>query len=249
MSHAIVAAASAKASALTVVPFRVRLLFVRHGESQMNTSAHLLGGQHNHVPLTQKGVNQSTLLGRRLAFDGTRFDHVYTSTAVRAVTTAEIALKNGGASVASPSMKVDHNSALLEQDQGDWEGMERKDVYTAQVHKEMLDLHMDFKAPGGESLRDVQERAIAYMNGELERWKERSMSDKREIVLGVFAHGGCIRAMLQHFIGVHDQFTWLVAQDNTAISELLIDVRGTALIRLNDTAHLKYTMQKPELLA
>lgn len=25
------------------VPFRVRLFFVRHGESQMNTAAHLLG--------------------------------------------------------------------------------------------------------------------------------------------------------------------------------------------------------------
>jgi broad specificity phosphatase PhoE len=108
---------------------------------------------------------------------------------------------------------------------------------------------MDFKAPGGESLRDVQERAIAYMSKEVDRWKERSVQEKREIVLGVFAHGGCIRAMLQHYIGVHDQFTWLVAQDNTALSELLIDVRGTALLRLNDTAHLKYTMQKPALLA
>jgi broad specificity phosphatase PhoE len=140
MSHAVVAAASAKASALSAFPYRIRLLFVRHGESQMNTSAHLLGGQHNHVPLTQKGINQATLLGRRLLFDRTTFDHVYSSTAVRAVTTAEIALKHGGSVVAPDSIKVEQSASLLEQDQGDWEGMHRKDVYTAEVHQEMLDL-------------------------------------------------------------------------------------------------------------
>ena len=129
--------------------FRVRLMFVRHGESQMNTRAHLLGGQHNHVPLTAKGEAQASLLGSRLAFDGTRFDHVYTSTAVRAMSTADIALRVAGLS-ATP---IEHHDELLEQAQGEWEGKERKDVYTEQVHQDMLDLHMDFMAPSEDIAR------------------------------------------------------------------------------------------------
>ena len=66
-----------------------------------------------------------------------------------------------------------------------------------------------------------------------------------EVVLGIFGHGGCIRAMLNHYVGIHDPLTWLVAQDNTALNELLIDAHGTRTIRINDTAHLKYTMTAP----
>jgi len=84
-----------------------------------------------------KGTHQASLLGKRLAFDRVRFDHVYTSTAVRAITTAEIALRTAGPAVASSTVQVEHDEALLEQNQGDWEGKERKDVYTPQVYKEM----------------------------------------------------------------------------------------------------------------
>ena len=135
------------------------------------------GGQHNHVPLTAKGIGQATLLGKRLAFDRIRFDHVYTSTAVRAMRTAEIALHNAG--LANESA-VEHNPALLEQNQGEWEGLERKHVYTPEVHKDMLDLHMDFTAPGGESLRVVQQRAMTFMATEVERWRQTSIKENRQ---------------------------------------------------------------------
>ena len=70
-----------------------------------------------------------------------------------------------------------------------------------------------------------------------------------EVVLGVFGHGGCIRVMLHHFVGVHDPLTWLVSQENTTLNELLLDPRGTSTIRINDAAHLKYAMIAPKLPA
>lgn len=69
-----------------------------------------------------------------------------------------------------------------------------------------------------------------------------------EVVLGVFGHGGCIRALLHHYCGLHDAFTWLVTQDNTAMNELLLDGRGVATIRINDASHLHYTMAAPTVL-
>ena len=201
-----------------------------------------LGGQHNEVALTSKGERQAALLGTRLAFDKIKFDAVYTSTAVRAMETADIALRVSGLTGSAP---MEHSSALLEQAQGEWEGKERKDVYTAQVHQDMLDLHMDFCAPGGESLRAVQERAIGFLAPKIEEWKAVSVAEGREVVIGVFGHGGCIRVMLHHFVGVHDPLTWLLQQENTTLNELLIDPRGVATIRVNDDAHLKYTMAAP----
>ena len=123
-------------SALSKVSFRVRLLLVRHAESELNVLPHILGGQHNHVPLTRKGVHQATLLGHRLKFDKIDFDHVYTSTAVRAKMTAKIALETAGL---KEKTNVSHSETLLEQTQGEWEGKDRADVYTPEVHQEMLD--------------------------------------------------------------------------------------------------------------
>lgn len=111
--------------------------------------------------------------------------------------------------------------------------------------QEMLDLHMDFCAPGGESLRHVQERAIGYLEPLIEQWKEVSIKEGREVVIGVFGHGGCIRVMLHHFVGVHDPLTWLLQQENTTMNELLIDPRGVSTIRINDDSHLRYTMATP----
>jgi broad specificity phosphatase PhoE len=240
--------------------FRIRLLIVRHGESQMNLSAHLLGGQHNHIALTVRGQSQATLLGQRLKFDRVKLDKVYTSTATRAKLTAEIALKHmyTGSPPASPRHlpthpssrsrtppPIEHTPALLEQSQGEWEGRHRSEVYTPEVHEAMKRETMDFHAPGGESLRGVQKRAMAFLQQELVHWKSVSASEHREVVLAVVCHGGCIRALLQGFCGFDERYAWMIHQENTAVNELVLDHRGTSTIRVNDTAHLRYTMQAP----
>lgn len=135
-------AASSVVSAATVAAssslpwYRVRLYLIRHGESEMNTASHLLGGQSNSCALTSRGQMQAHLLGQRIKFDNVNFDQVYSSTAVRAISTAQLALRSAG----REQQKVQQEDALLEQGQGEWEGKHREEVYTPKVMQDMLDL-------------------------------------------------------------------------------------------------------------
>ena len=71
---------------------RVRVLLIRHGESEANLQAgQIVGGRDVATPLSATGEEQARLLGERLLRDGLRVDAVYASHAVRARKTADIA--------------------------------------------------------------------------------------------------------------------------------------------------------------
>jgi len=251
----------------------VRVILIRHAESAMNTAPHLIGGQSNAAPLTSNGERQSSRLGARLKIDQLRFDAVYTSTAVRAVETARLMMENAGmkgaimqhqdntgdvsesVSSSSPSPSPPSSDAnvipiirtplLLEQSQGSWEGQPRKAVYTDEVKKQMLDLHIDFRSSDGESLRMAGERAANFLQPEIDKWRKMSEEQNRMTCIGVVSHGGCIRSLLHHWVGLDPRYTWLVSVDNTSMSELRIDRRGIALVGVNDHAHLLYELNPP----
>jgi broad specificity phosphatase PhoE len=85
---------------------------------------------------------------------------------------------------------------------------------------------------GGESYAQLQERALVA----LQHIREKHRPD--ETVLAV-SHGGTIRTLLCHVIGLelaHFGRIWL---DNGSITELRYDSKGWRLIRLNDAAHLE----------
>lgn len=71
---------------------RVRVLLIRHGESEANLQAgQIVGGRDVATPLSATGEEQARLLGERLLRDGLQVDAVYASHAVRARKTADIA--------------------------------------------------------------------------------------------------------------------------------------------------------------
>ena len=74
----------------------MRVLLIRHGESQMNTRSDLVGGFSPQTPLTETGAAQARALGEHLVREGIAIDLAYTSTAVRARETARIALSAVG---------------------------------------------------------------------------------------------------------------------------------------------------------
>jgi len=126
------------------------------------------------------------------------------------------------------------NAELLEQSQGDWEGLHRKEVYTDEVSDQMAKQHMDFCAPNGESLRMVEKRASVFVDNFIKTKK----SENKDIVIGIFAHGGTIRCLLHHYLMFNDKMTWLIEQKNTTINEIFIYSKGISVCRINDAAHL-----------
>ncbi len=68
-----------------------QLLLMRHGKSDWNADF-----DHDHErPLNDRGVRSARLMGRLLAAQGLQPDHLISSTAVRARTTAELAAEAG----------------------------------------------------------------------------------------------------------------------------------------------------------
>jgi broad specificity phosphatase PhoE len=132
------------------------------------------------------------------------------------------------------------SSTLLEQSQGLWEGGNRVSFYTSEVMQQMKDLHIEFSAPNGESIRMVQKRAVEFLGPIIEQAKKQSILENREISIVIFTHANLIRAVLQYYLQSNPQHTWLLGQDNTAITEILLNQYGTSVVKTNDSAHLTF---------
>ena len=223
---------------MTSATFRVHLYLIRHGQSEVNLNLTSVRGQALPSVLTPLGNQQAVLLGKRLKFQNIHFDYVFSSTAIRAQQTAEIALELMGVDrsnlVTSP--------ALLEQSQGSWEGLDRRECHTDEVIQRRSETHFEFSAPNGESLRMVQKRGVEFLEPVIERAKEASMAENRDIFIGVFAHANFFRSLLQYYTQCNPKDAWLIGQNNTAITELLFNQHGTALVRVNDSGHLLFAI-------
>jgi len=129
-----------------------RIFLIRHGETDWNR-IHRFQGRSD-VPLNQKGREQARALALKLKHEPITV--IYSSPLVRAIETARL-------------IKMFHFStpffeeeALVEMDLGDFDGMEAK-RWAAQFRdfrKAWQENPASVKMPGGESLKDVQIRAI-----------------------------------------------------------------------------------------
>ena len=203
----------------------MRLILIRHGETEWNATLRYMGQAA--VPLNDTGRAQARAAAERLR----RYAAValYTSDLVRAAETAEII----GAAIGLTPRPMPE---LREIDVGQWEGLTPEELYR-RFPDHMREYERD-PAPtvrlGGESYAQLQERALVALNT-IQRAHQLG-----DTVLAV-SHGGTIRALLCHVIGLdlaHFGKLWL---DNGSLTELRLGSSGWRLTRLNDAAHLEGT--------
>jgi probable phosphoglycerate mutase len=201
---------------------------IRHAESEMNLKPYLVGGRSNHALLTPRGVEQAVLLGKRLRKEGIHFDKVYSSPAVRAVETARGVCREIGFSLDDIVLC----DALMELDQGKWQGAVRKEVYTPEVYRVIDADNWNFRSPGGESPKEVEER----MYGCVEKIVQGLPPDAK---VAVFSHGVAIKCLLRRIMDFSPNMTYRISLDNTAIT-LISYVDGRWYPRkINDSSHLR----------
>jgi len=207
------------------------LYLIRHGESDMNTKGHLIGGRSNETPLTNRGIEQATRLGKYLLSHDIIPTSVFASPAVRTQQTATVTL-------AAMEIATDPNidDALQEMDQGDYVGRERSGVYTPAVLAEIEEHGKDFKLRGGESMNEV--------GGRMLEWIETSVPTATEPIdsaIFVFGHGIAIKSLISLLEGWTQQHTVDAVLDNTSVT-VLTDQSGVwKLQSLGSTAHLDNT--------
>lgn len=170
------------------------LILVRHGESVWNAENRFTGWVDS--PLSDNGREEAKNGGERLAAEGIRVDHAFTSTLVRGIETGQIVLDALG-------------QGDLPQEQA-WELNERfygfltgrnKDEAREMFGEEQVHVWRRSYAtapPGGESLKDTTDRALPYF-----RKRIQPLLDGDTVVL-VSAHGNSLRAIVKQLDELDD---------------------------------------------
>ena len=161
------------------------IILIRHGETEWNSQKRMQG--HSNSDLSSLGQAQIQALGQWTK--NVPFDHIYSSDSLRAKQTAEAITQFSG-----HELKIDLR--LREKNLGVFEGLTSEEA--RERHPEVFRL---FKTAGskyvideGESTQQLQDRALEIV-------EEIRIKHPEERVLLV-THGGCIRVVMKHSLGL-----------------------------------------------
>jgi 2,3-bisphosphoglycerate-dependent phosphoglycerate mutase len=162
------------------------LVFVRHGQSEWNLKNLFTGWRD--VDLTEQGIAEARMAGKKLKAQKVKFDVAFTSSLKRAQRTLDLILEEMG----QTGIPVFKDRALNERDYGDLVGLNKDDARkkwgAEQVHQWRRSY--DVAPPGGESLKDTVARALPYFIQEI---LPRVLRGERTLVS---AHGNSLRALV-----------------------------------------------------
>ena len=139
------------------------LVLVRHGQSEWNLKNLFTGWKD--VDLTEQGVEEARVAGRKLKAQGLAFDVAFTSVLKRAQRTLDLLLAEMGQS----GIPIHRDPALNERDYGDLVGMNKDDARKKWGEEQVLIWRRsyDVQPPGGESLKDTVARTLPYFIQEI----------------------------------------------------------------------------------
>ncbi len=160
------------------------VLLVRHGETDWNRSGQIMGERP--IPLNTRGEAQAQALAGVLGPGVARA--VYSSPIQRARQTAQIL----AAAVERP---VDTDHALTEIGVGEWEGKFWRDLTDDLIRHNFYAKPDEARPPGGETLREVQVRAVAAVQRAIE---QPGLSGEDRLV--IVSHADVIRAIVAHYL-------------------------------------------------
>jgi broad specificity phosphatase PhoE len=211
----------------------MRLLLIRHGESEGNTELRLQG--QGEYPLTERGREQSRLLAerlRRLSLAG-----LYSSPIRRARLTADAVAEAAG-------LEVTELPGVQEYDFGELSGMTYREL--VEKHPEIVEQYRsgpDYPSfPGAEDREAFRRRVCEALWGVVERHAGTSAA--------VVAHAGPIAVFCLEVLGLPYRRPLPLRVYNGSIT--VVEVRDgppdgrdprprATLVTLNDTCHLQAT--------
>lgn len=159
------------------------VLLIRHGENDW-VGTDRLAGRTEGVHLNEKGHQQAAEIAELLREQP--IAAIYSSPLVRCMETAQpLADALGLSVVAEPG--------ILEVDYGEWRGGHLKELSKKPEWHRIQHYPSTFRFPGGETLREVQSRAV----GTIDRLRD----NHADQVIALFSHGDVIRTTIAHYIG------------------------------------------------
>lgn len=196
------------------------LLLIRHATNDWVGGR--LAGWTPGVCLNEEGKRQAQHLAERL--HDVPLAAVYASPLERAVETAQF--------IATPhNVHVQTCEAIGEVHYGDWNGAELKQLRTHELWPSVQCYPSGTRFPKGETLGEVQMRAVAGIDDLLRQHTETER-------IAVVSHADVIKLAVAYYVGMHiDLFQRLVI-DPASLTVVAFQPMGPRLVLLNDTSTL-----------
>ncbi|HYO33981.1 MAG TPA: histidine phosphatase family protein [Nocardioidaceae bacterium] len=203
------------------------VLLVRHGRTAANSGG-VLAGRSAGVFLDDVGVAQAQETAQRLA--ALPVAAVVSSPLERCQQTAE-AIRDA----AKKPVDVQTDDRLTECGYGDWTGQELKKLAKDPMWKVVQGHPSGATFPGGESLRQMQSRAVEAVRD----WSARIGAAHGDTAMWVaVSHGDVIKALLADALGMHlDNFQRIVV-DPASVSVISYTPLRPFVVRYNEHGDL-----------
>jgi probable phosphomutase (TIGR03848 family) len=183
------------------------VILVRHGRSTANASG-VLAGRLPGVHLDEAGVKQAVAVGERLA--GVRLAAAVTSPLERCRETAREITSRQAA-----TLRAGTDRQLSECDYGEWQGRALKDLAREKLWRTVQAQPSAATFPGGESMRAMQDRAVAAVRRHDARVAAEHGPDA--VWLAV-SHGDVIKSILADALGTHLDLFQRIHVDPASVS-------------------------------
>lgn len=164
----------------------MRLLLVRHGESEWNR-IHRYQGQID-TKLTELGLEQAELLGTRLSSEA--IDCIYTSPLQRCSLTAQAIARH------HPQAPLIEDRATIEIDHGEWQGLSADEVGTrySEGLAEWRRFPTRSQMPGGESFSNVLKRCLDF--------RDQLLAERADQQIVVSTHDVVVKVLVADALGL-----------------------------------------------
>ena len=195
------------------------LLLVRHGHT--DAAGKRLTGRAPGVHLNELGRRQAERLVERL--DGVRIDTIVSSPLERCRETAAPLAKARGRA-------VDVGRAWIEVGYGEWTGRSISQLRRTKLWRRVMFAPSNVRFPGGESLLEVQGRAVDATLDIAARYPRGTVV--------VVSHADVIRLLVAHVAGMHADHLQRLSIDTASITAVSISDGFPRLLTVNDTDDL-----------
>lgn len=200
----------------------MRLIIVRHGESEWNRIGRYQGQQD--APLSELGALQAEALAGRLQREP--LDAIFASTLQRAARTAQAIARH------HPSVPFSYEPALLEICHGDWEGLMAEDVierYGAGL-LEWRSHPTRAQMPNGESFSNILKRVLDF--------KDRLCAEFANRNVLISTHDVVVKILVADALGMNMDRINRIWVTNASISVIEYGDELPYLVSLSEACHL-----------
>jgi probable phosphoglycerate mutase len=160
------------------------ILLVRHGENDMLQKG--LAGRLPEIHLNEAGQRQAQEIAN--ALESAPIKAILSSPMERAVETAQPLARAKG-------LEVQVSAGLNEVDFGKWQGVTYEDLKADPLWKQVHEDPQAVRFPEGETLVEVQQRAVAEIEKLAAEYGEKD-------VVACFTHGDVVRLVTAHYLNM-----------------------------------------------